>query len=669
MVQSAAQAPRRTRPTLKPLIRGAPGKAVPFTPAALAYFRFMITTTKLPVMLLCATALQVSQAAAQQRWQQEVHYTIDVSLDHQSHQFRGTQVLEYTNHSPDVLTEVYYHLYFNAFQPGSAMDVRSQTLVDPDPRVGSRIAALTPGEYGHQHVRSLTQDGQPVVFVEQETILKVTLAKPIKPGARTTLELTFEGQVPLQVRRSGRDSAEGIDYSMSQWYPKLCEYDCDGWHPNPYVGREFYGVWGDFEVNITMDKSYLIGATGILQNADEIGKGYETPGTRIKPPQGNTLTWKFRAAQVHDFVWAADPDYTHDKVQVPGGPELHFIYQANQDYSQAWKDLQPKAIAAFQFLSDQFGKYPYPVYAIIQGGDGGMEYPMATLVTGNRKLPSLAGVTVHEAAHSWFQGVLGFNESHYAWMDEGFTSFATAETMSHLQVGDPRRSHDRAIGGYIELALSGDEEPLTTHADHFETNFAYGEAAYSKGETFLVQLRYIIGQEAFRRTMLRFFDTWKFRHPNDHDLIHIAEMESGMVLDWFHEYFVGTTKKIDYAITKVTGSESTEVVIERLEPMPMPLEVVVTMRDGNQRLYYIPVDLQRNNKPQGNFNGKWIEQSPWTWVYPAHLLIIDRAVSEITSIEIDPSGQLADVDRSNNKVEIGDRVEFYFEREPARRRD
>ncbi|MBL7944082.1 MAG: M1 family metallopeptidase, partial [Flavobacteriales bacterium] len=472
-----------------------------------------------PGLSVLALVMMSSTAFGQDRWQQKVNYKMDISLDHNNHQFTGTQVLVYTNNSPDALTEVYYHLYFNAFQPGSAMDIRSLLIEDPDPRVGDRISKLKPEEFGHLHVTSLTQDGQTVSFDEQETILKVKLAKPIKAGGKAVFEMKFNGQVPLQIRRSGRDNSEGIDYSMSQWYPKMCEYDCHGWHPNPYVGREFYGIWGDFEVNITMDKSYTIAATGELQNAGDIGKGYEEQGARIDTPEGQTLTWKFKALQVHDFVWAADPDYVHDKVQVPGGPTLHFFYQGNQDYSPAWKDLQPKTIAAFQYMSEHFGKYPYPVYSVIQAGDGGMEYPMATLITGNRKLPSLVGVTIHEAAHSWYQGVLGFNESLYYWMDEGFTSFATSETISHLQVGDPRRSHDRAIDSYLEVAASGKEEPLTTHADHFETNFAYGEAAYSKGEVFLVQLRYIIGEEAFKRTMLRFFDTWKFKHPTDHDLV------------------------------------------------------------------------------------------------------------------------------------------------------
>ncbi len=144
-----------------------------------------------------------------------------------------------------------------------------------------------------------------------ETILEVKLDKPIPPKSKVIFDMEFQAQVPVQVRRSGRDNAEGVRYSMSQWYPKLCEYDDEGWHPTPYIAREFYGVWGDFDVNISIDKNYIIGATGYLQNANQVGYGYEAPGAKVARPAGNKLVWHFNAPNVHDFVWAADPDYIH----------------------------------------------------------------------------------------------------------------------------------------------------------------------------------------------------------------------------------------------------------------------------------------------------------------------------------------------------------------------
>src|SRR5690606_38370756 len=174
----------------------------------------------------------------------------------------GKQRAVYYNNSPDTLRRLYYHLYFNSFQPGSLMDVRSRHIKDPDPRVGNRIRALRNDEIGYQKIKSLHLDGASVLWHEMGTIMEVTLAKPVLPGRHTTLTMEFEAQVPVQIRRSGRNNKEGIDYSMAQWYPKLAEYDYAGWHVNPYVAREFHGVWGDYAVNITIDPSYTVAGTG-----------------------------------------------------------------------------------------------------------------------------------------------------------------------------------------------------------------------------------------------------------------------------------------------------------------------------------------------------------------------------------------------------------------------
>ncbi|MCG8522418.1 MAG: M1 family metallopeptidase, partial [Pseudomonadales bacterium] len=354
-------------------------------------------------------------------------------MDVKTYRYTGTQKLVYTNNSPDELSRVYYHLFFNAFQPGSEMDIRLQNIKDPDKRMmegdKSRIASLSEDEIGYLHAKTLTQDGQPVRFTEEGTILVVDLAKPIPSGGKTTLEMTFDGQVPLQIRRSGRNSKEGVALSMSQWYPKLSEYDFEGWHANPYIAREFHGVWGDYDVKITLDKEYTIGGTGYLQNPNEIGHGYETPGTKVKT-KGKTLTWHFKAPMVHDFMWGADPDYIHDVYQMENGPTLHFFYKDKPELQENWKNLQPKTAEAMTFFSNNIGKYPYDQYSVVQGGDGGMEYAMSTLITGEREFGSLVGVMVHEMAHSWFQHVLATNESKHEWMDEGFTSFISSLCMN-----------------------------------------------------------------------------------------------------------------------------------------------------------------------------------------------------------------------------------------------
>ena len=199
-------------------------------------------------------------------WQQQIDYSMEIDVDVNNYQYKGTQKAVYTNNSPDELTKVFYHLYFNAFQPGSQMDVRSLNIKDPDRRVGDRISKLQSNEIGYIKVNSLKQNGASVAFETVGTILEVTLDTPIKSGESVTFDMLFEAQVPAQIRRTGRNNKEGVALSMAQWYPKMAEYDFQGWHTPPYIAREFHGVWGSFDIKLTIDKTYVVGGTGYLQN-------------------------------------------------------------------------------------------------------------------------------------------------------------------------------------------------------------------------------------------------------------------------------------------------------------------------------------------------------------------------------------------------------------------
>ena len=586
------------------------------------------------------------------RFQQAVAYQMEVTMDVSTNRYQGTQVLAYTNNSPDTLTRVFYHLYYNAFQPGSMMDVRSRTIADPDQRVKDRIAKLAPEEIGYLHPTHLTMNGGPVSYKEVGTVLEVDLTEPILPNSSVKFEMSFEGQVPLQVRRSGRDSEEGVRYSMSQWYPKMANYDEQGWHANPYVGREFYGIWGDFDVKITIDKSYTLGGTGYLQNPNQIGHGYQDEGVKVPEPKGNTLTWHFVAPQVHDFMWAADNKYKHDKVQMANGITVHHFYIPGEKTTENWEKLKEYTPKAIDYLSKNFGQYPYKQFSVVQGGDGGMEYAMSTLITGERSLPSLVGVMVHELAHSWFHGVLASNESLYPWMDEGFTSYASNLAMASIFQTNAS-PHRGSYGGYYRLVKSGLEEPMSTHADHYQTNSAYGAAAYSKGAVFLAQLGYVIGEEVRDRAMLRYWNTWKFKHPNVNDLIRVMEKESGLELDWYKEYFVYTTKTIDYAVKEVKASEvGTSIILERIGAMPMPIDLVVTYKDGTKELVYLPLEIMRGDKKVETNFPKLVLTQDWPWVQPTLTINLKRAVDTIKSVEIDPSKRMADIQVENNKVEF-----------------
>jgi Peptidase family M1 domain len=636
------------------------------------------------------------------RWQQKVKYKMDIDVDAAANQFTGKQRLEYTNNSPDTIRRLFYHLYWNAFQPNSMMDVRSQQLgkvminnkPDWDPRVRDRISKLKPDEIGYQKITSLKMDGVPQPYTIEETIMQVRLTKPVLPHTTVTLDMQFNSQVPLQVRRSGRDAANGVRLSMSQWYPKICEYDLEGWHPTPYVAREFYGVWGDFDVTINIDKTYVLGGSGNLQNPQQIGYGYEDEGVKIMRPAGDKLSWHFVASRVHDFVWAADPEYKHIVKKISGGPTIHVLYNrddkilmqqfaAMPQQSRAiynddvvryissidnqWEDLADAAVAVYPYIRSHYGEYPWKQYSFIQGGDGGMEYPMATLITA-----SGLGTAFHEWMHTWFQGLMGTNESMYAWMDEGFADWATSRVTNYYQqevvrkklAGDVAslRSLDstqsilplyvsKTYNSYFALAGSNIEEPLTTHADHFETNTSYSVSSYSKGCVFLNQLGYIIGDKARDKTLVEYNRLWRFKHPTDKDFIRVAENVSGIKLDWYLEYFINTLKNIDYGIDSLWEQNgATEIRLKRVGQIPMPVDLLIEYKDGTKEIAYIPMYLMFGEKPAED-KTPFTAYPSWKWTHPTYTLELKKKITSIKSLEIDPTERMADVDRSNNRLD------------------
>lgn len=613
--------------------------------------------TGLFLLLLTGTALY----AQPDRWQQRVNYFMDVKMDVQTNRLNGKQRLEYTNNSPDTLFKVFYHLYWNAFQPNSMMDVRSRELgkkalpngrQDWDGRVRDRISKLQPDEIGYQKILSLKRDGRPQQYKVVETILEVQLDKPILPHAKAVFDMDFEAQVPVQIRRSGRHNAEGVDYSMSQWYPKMCEYDYEGWHPTFYVAREFYGVWGDYEVKITIDKKYVLGGTGYLQNPNQIGYGYEAPGTAVNRPAGNTLTWHFKAPNVHDFMWAADPDYKHITQRVDSFT-AHFLYLENETTKETWPQLAKMVPKAYQYIKAHYGPYPYKQYSFIQGGDGGMEYPMGTLILGNGKMSGLYGVAMHEWMHTWYQMMLGTNESLYAWMDEGFTSFAEDNVIHNtIDTLDARNAQASSYNGYFALVRSGLEEPMTTPADFFDTNFGYSITAYAKGAVFLEQLGYVIGAQNRDKGLLRYYRDWRFKHPNANDFIREMEKTSGLQLDWYRMFFVNTMKHIDYGIDSLYEKDGKAIVrLRRIGGMPMPVDLVLTTTNGASVMHYIPLSLMFGEKPKED-DTKRITHEWWAWTHPTYEVELGVPLREISTLEIDPSQRMADIDRHNNLMKV-----------------
>jgi len=595
----------------------------------------------------------LSQPEKKGYWQQYVYYKMDIDMDVEKHQYKGKQHLLYKNNSPDTLYNVYYHLQWNAFQPESAMDWRSRTLPDPDRNLDKTIRNLKPDEIGYIKIHSLKQDGNKLNYRVVGTILEVKLNKPILPGASSTFDMEYLAQVPKMVRRSGRDSKEGVDYSIAQWYPKMAEYDRRGWHSDPYLGREFYGVWGDFDVTIHIDKNYVVVATGTLQNPENIPDKMNYPTEKNKQvPKEKKLTWHFKAQNVHDFSWAADPDYIHDILKVDDDLTLHFFYlNNNEENIKKWKKLQPKASETMKFYNNFIGKYPYKQYSVIQAGDGGMEYAQLTFVYGNKNFKSLLGTVQHEMAHAWFQFALATNESEYPWMDEGFTVFL--QDMANIVVNKAQLANpfERSYSSYIHLMNEGKEEPLSTHSDYYLTNLAYWINAYNKGSLVLSQLGYIMGFDKLQKTLQNYYKNWKMKHPQPEDFFRIAEITSGMNLKWYFNQWINTTHYIDYKIEKVeekVDEKKTKITLKNIGEMPMPIDLLVVYRDGSNETFNIPLDVMRGNKEKVFNDMPHQTLKIWEWTIPEYQFTIPRSKNFIQSISIDPLGFMADVNQDNN---------------------
>ena len=593
------------------------------------------------VILLYILVLAGGNALAQKYdyWQQKVDYSMKIEMNTNNHRYKGFQHLIYHNNSPDTLHKVFYHLYYNAFQPGSMMDIRAGSILDPEKGMDTTISNLDIDEIGYEKVNILKQCGASLKFEVIGTILKAKLNRPLLPGDSTCLDMIYEVQIPKMCRRAGRDNRQGVDYSMAQWYPKLAEYDRQGWHTDPYIAREFYGVWGDYDVVIDLDSDYVLAA-----GANEI---------KSRPLENGKTRWSLKANNVHDFVWAADRDYKHFTLQANKRTKFNFYYQDIGNRDSIWHVYAAIMVKAFEFMNKRYGEYQYPVYNFIEGGDGGMEYPLATLITGNRSVNSLVGISSHEFMHSWYHMQLATNESLYPWMDEGFTSFATIEILKYLSdkglisrnLGDFPFNND--YKAYVRFIKSRYFEPMNIHSDHYNTNFAYSRTAYTGGLVFLKQLEYIIGKKAFDRGLLDYFNKWKFKHPNPNDFIRVMEKSSGLQLHWYLEDFVRSTKYIDFAIDTVySGTNNTILVLGKKGSIHMPVDVEVELMNGKRLFYNIPRTLMFGSKQNDIVEYEVLK--PWAWVQNKYTVNIDYNIEKIKWIKIDSSLRMLDINREDN---------------------
>lgn len=583
---------------------------------------------------------------------QRLHYRMDIDFNASTNSFTGYQQVKYENNSADTLQHIFYHLFYNAFQPGSAMEELAMFIPDQE-GFGQKIQALKPSEYGYQQIDSIRINGVAQPFTVTGTILKISPLSVILPHAAVNIELWFKAQVPKTIMRTGRNNSEQVAFTMTQWYPKIAAYDRAGWHANEYIRREFYGSFADFDVSISIDPAYTLAATGELQNAGEVGHGYQQDGTTVQQQPGKTK-WRFNARCVHDFAWAADTGYTH-VINNMDATRFHFFYKPATATVEDWKEIPGQVEKIFNWMNEKVGPYPYPQYSLVQGGSGGTEYPMLSMILGKR--PATKGISkgysvltlaIHEIMHNWWYAVVANDENRNAWLDEGFALFFQHEYSDHLNGNKNeggvsiRECYDRLLPPAQLNVL----EPMSTPSDHFNNNWGYDVVEYYKGAIFLNQLKYIIGEDAFWKGMKKYYANWKFKHPDGDDFIHCMELASGIQLKWYLDLWTKTTKHIDYAIGGIEKKAgSTVVELLRKGDMPMPVDLRITLKNGKAFNYSIPLVSMYGSK---NEKDRQVEK-PWSWTNPGYKLALPYAYETISRIEIDPGKFMFDIRPENNR--------------------
>lgn len=573
-------------------------------------------------------------------WQQRVSYRIEAELDPATARLRGRSAVRYANRSPDTLRTVLVHLYQNAFAEGVQRVRRvpvtgGVTLA----RVAAEGAALTENARAGAGYRV---DG---------TLLTVTLPRALAPGDSTLLEFAWQFTVPPQgAPRTGHAQHEA--YVVAQWYPQIAVYDdVRGWHDQPYwTNGEFYLEYGDFDVTLTLPVGWVVGATGELQNASdvlsprtrerlqralaqdsivrvvtesELGEG----GTTARSASGR-LHWRFRARDVRDFAFATSRRYLWDATRVvpeAGSPiAVHALYRPE---ARTWREAANYMRHATAFHS-RWHPYIYPQITAAEGPIGGMEYPMLVFIGAPASAQALYAVLSHEIAHEWFPMMVGSNETLYAWQDEGTVTY-----LEDLSVAEYFPGSQPALAtqdAYLGIANTDQERPVMTPADLFGMGPQYGIAAYTKPGTLLRALRRVLGDETFERALRTYARTWLLKHPTPFDLFHTFEAVSGRDLAWFWTPWYFDTAWLDQSLRSVEVSGTrVRITVEDQGTAPMPVELVVTLRNGDVERVTLPVE-------------------PWLAGHRTQTVNLDVA-SPVVRVEIDPERWFPDVDRSDNQ--------------------
>lgn len=592
-------------------------------------------------------------------WQQDVYYQISAKLLDSEEVVTGSEKLVYFNNSPNVLYEAFFHLYQNAVQPGSLVD----NLYHAN-KVEHRFGKYESRGLGTE-ILSCSVNGITVKPEINYTVMRIPLHTPLNPG--DSVEFGFEFKTyfdrgSIRRRMKVYDHHGFKHFNGVHWYPRICVYDQKfSWETSQHMEHEFYGDFGSYDVELMLPEEYVNEATGVLLNEDEVYPGdlrkrldisnfkeklpNNQPGI-ITPKTGKYKRWRYHANNVHDFAWTADPTYRIGEVKWEG---ISCIALAQEQNAWGWQPTANLVARIISIYSNDFGMYEYPKMVAADAADG-MEYPMLTLDGG--MYPSHMGLIAHEVGHNWFFGMLGSNETYRAALDEGFTQFLTAWCMKKLTNRNQRPSsieYATNYFGYLRDAIDGNDPSLNTHSDDFHNAIGHGGGyghVYYKTATMLYNLEYVLGDSVFKQAMKNYVKQWKMCHPYIEDFRNSITMSVGTDLNWFFDQWFETTKYIEYSISKVkkTGTDKYEITLKRKGDMIMPLDLRLQLKNGNNLDVTIPVSYY--NKP-----GVLHPAEPWigwgklrkTYVLPV------STNTRIQSVQIDPSGRLADIDLRNNQ--------------------
>ncbi len=607
-------------------------------------------------------------------WQQDVHYEIKASINDSTDIVDGNYYkLTYWNNSPFELNELYFHLIQNAFQPGSYYDDLNK----------ANDVKVTFGKYEKQKlgttVENLKVNGEDVQTILDNTILRVNLNAPLKPGDSVVVTMNFKSYFDsgsMRRRMKVYESWGYKHYDGVQWYPAIAVFDHKfGWETEQHLDKEFYGDFGAFDVELTFPQEYVTEATGVLVNRkealpDELRDKLDMANFKTKPfneapsvitpkEKGKTKTWQYHAENVHNFAFTSDPTYRIDEVEWNG---IRAVAIAQEPHASKWTESALFTALVIKIYSRDFGMYDWPKIVVADAKDG-MEYPMLTLDGGT--YPQHQSLLAHEVGHMWFYGMLGSNETYRAMMDEGFTQFLNVWSldrivgekrqrlskskyiMKHLDSSDTR--YENLYYPYINHVAEGYDEPLNTHSSGFNGAIRHGGnygLVYYKTGTMLYNLRYVLGDDLFLKAMKHYVEKWKFAHPYPEDFREAIIEYTHADLNWFFDEWIETTKNIDYSIEKVKKKKegAYEIVFHRKGRMQMPIDFTVTTKDGKKYNYHIP-NTWFAKTTDATILPKWYG---WDLLEPTYAATISLP-AEIKTVEIDPSHYLADVDLTNNK--------------------